>query len=230
VWQDSKQEQPSKTTTMTDVVFRISCPRLLVDHAAALSQAVCDQAPLVRASQRAGVHSIHVAGSQNGWERPEGASELLVLSKRTRLRIRIEKNDVQALIDLLTGQTLDVNGFTLHIETGHDRPLFAANTLLSRYTFFNEHIKGMDEAAFVDRIVEQCQQYDFTPTKVLCGREHTIATDNGPTLTRSVLLADVPETASVNMLDNGLGDGRRMGCGLFIPFKDTNAVHENTVV
>jgi len=135
---------------MTDVVFRITCPRLFVDHAAALSQAVCEQAPLLLASQRAGVHCIHVAGSQNGWERPEAASDVLVLSKRTRLRIRVEKDDAESLIDLLTGQTLDVNGFTMHIESGHDRPLIAATTLLSRYTFFNENTEGLDETAFVN--------------------------------------------------------------------------------
>ena len=28
--------------------------------------------------------------------------------------------------------------------------------------------------------------------------------------------------------ENGLGDGRTMGCGLFIPHKDTGAVNEST--
>jgi len=58
-------------------------------------------------------------------------------------------------------------------------------------------------------------------------RQRLSITDNGPTLTRSVLLADVPASAATTILDNGLGDGRRMGCGLFIPYKDTNAVQES---
>jgi len=213
---------------MTDVVFRISCTRLVVDHAAALSQAVFDSAPLLQASSRAGVHPIHVAGSQNGWERPEAASDELVLSKRTRLRVRVEKENAISLIKSLSGKTLDVSGFPLSIESGHSRPLNSAATLLSRYTFFNDSRTGLEENEFIERIVNQCQQQGFTPTKVLCGREHTISKDGGSALTRSVLLADVPAWASNKLLDNGLGDGRRIGCGLLIPFKDTNAVHDST--
>jgi len=225
MWQESNPEQQSLIGTMTDVVFRIECPRLYVDHATALSEATCKLAPLLKASRRAGIHAIHVAGSQNGWERPESASDVLLLSKRTRFQVRVEKDKAQSLIELLEGETLDVNGFPLHIISGQARPISPATTLLSRYTFFEDITDRFDEAVFIQRVIDYCSLSEFTPTKILCGREHTINSNAGPRLTRSVLLADIPASASTRLQDNGLGHGRAFGCGMLIPHKDTGAVH-----
>jgi len=227
MWQESDSEQRPVSGIMTDVVFRIDCEQLHVDHAVALSRAVCEKAPLLNDSPNSGIHTVHVAGSQNGWERPEDAESMLHLSKRTRLRIRVKKEQAQSLIETLEGSTLDVSGCSLRIISGQSRAIFPAPTLLSRYTFFEDIEHAEDEAVFVDRIIDQCQLNAFTPTKILCGRNHTINTDTGPRSTCSVLLADVPAVASTRLQDNGLGDGRTFGCGLLIPHKDTGAVHDS---
>jgi len=228
MWQESDNPDQLAPASMTDVVFRISCVRLPVDHAAVLAAAVCAHAPLLGKSSRAGVHPIHVAGSQNGWERPDREGQPLLLSRRTRLKIRIDVTDANTLIDLLSGVSLDVDGFPLHILSGQTRALQPAPTLLSRYTIYHGPEAPSDEAGFVEQVAKQCSTLGFTSTKVLCGREQQVKTRDGDLLTRSVLLADVPPAHSLALQDHGLGDGRTFGCGLLIPHKDTNAVNQTS--
>lgn len=226
MWQEGNDTTQPEQAQMTDVVFRIECPRLQVDHAAALADAVCEHAPQIVQMDGAGIHPIHVAGSQNGWERPEDGEEFLLLSKRTRFKIRAPIDHAATLISLLTGVTLDVAGSTLHILSGQTRALVPSSTLLSRYTYFDQTEFIGDESDFIGHIISQCKAHDFSPTKILCGKEHTINTRNGPVLTRSVLLADVPAAQSLVLQDNGIGNGRTIGCGLLIPHKDTGAVND----
>lgn len=226
MWQETKPKDQPPEAQMSDVSFRIDCHSLLVDHAAMLAEASCMYAPMIRDSARAGIHPIHVAGSQNGWERPENSDAYLLLSQRTRFKIRIDTISANDLIAKLTGVTLDIAGSPLHIVSGKSHLLQPAATLFSRYTYFNNLDAACAESVFVERIIEQCRSYRFTPTKILCGKERTIDTNDGPQLTRGVLLADVPAADSLILQDNGLGDGRTMGCGLLIPHKDTSAIHE----
>jgi len=224
MWQEKDQKDEPRRAQMSDVSFRIDCHSLVVDHAAILAKAACAHAPIIKDSQYAGIHPIHVAGSQNGWERPERTAEYLLLSKRTRFKIRIESDKAQQLISNLTGVTLDIGGSTLRILSGVSRELQPASTIFSRYTYFEDLNANTPEPVFVDRIIEHCKHYQFSPTKILCGKAHTINTMNGPRLTRSVLLADMPAVESLTLQDCGLGNGRTMGCGLLIPHKDTGAV------
>jgi len=226
MWQDTNQNDQLPSAQMSDVSFRIDCHSILVDHASMLADASCEYAPIIRESKRAGIHPIHVAGSQNGWERPDISDEYLLLSKRTRFRIRIENDSAPQVISNLTGITLNIAGSPLHILSGTSRALQPAPALFSRYTYFEDLDANSEESLFEARIIDECKSLNFSPTKILCGKEHTINTSAGPRLTRSVLLADVPVVASLKLQDHGLGDGRTIGCGLLIPHKDTGAVHE----
>jgi len=228
MWQETTDSQQPLRARMTDVVFRIDCRQLHVDHAAALANAVCEYVPRIKESNFSGIHPIHVAGSQNGWERPEDSAEFLLLSKRTRFRIRTESEFAEQLMAKLNGVTLDVDGMPLLINSAHIKSITPSNTLFSRYAYFEAEKNIADESAFVQRIIDYCHSVEFAPTKILCGRVHSIKTNKGLRVTRSVMLADVPTKASIVLQDTGLGDGRTMGCGLLIPHKDTSAVSDSS--
>jgi len=159
---------------MSDVSFRIECHSLLVDHAALLAEAACKYAPNIKESACAGIHPIHVAGSQNGWERPEERSEYLLLSKRTRFKIRVESDNANQVIAKLTGVTLDIADSPMRILSGQARVLLPAATLFSRYTYFDNLDENVDESVFVKRVIDECKNLDFSPTKILCGKAHNI--------------------------------------------------------
>jgi len=236
VWQDDEDDQPGNAPRcdMLDVVFRISCQKLPIDHASALSTAIVSRAPWVESLSGTGIQPIHVAGSQNGWERPSADGQHidpnsdaeLLLSRRTRLRIRIQRDHAARLIDSLSGETLSIEHYPLAINQGEARELTAATTLFSRYTHFDEcDARFADEQEIIDRVINECRTIGFTPTRLMCGLPNSLSHSDGPITTRSVLIANVPPEISLLLQATGIGQKRLIGCGVVIPHKDTTAVN-----
>jgi hypothetical protein len=59
---------------------------------------------------------------------------------------------------------------------------------------------------------------------MLSGRGHTIRTPEGGIETRSLMIAELTVEDSVRLQQQGLGPGRKIGCGLFLPHKGIEAV------
>ncbi len=58
------------------------------------------------------------------------------------------------------------------------------------------------------------------PKELLCGRSTAIATPARAHHARSLLLAGLTPEQSLELQRRGLGEERKLGCGLFIPHKD----------
>jgi CRISPR-associated protein Cas6 len=224
-WQEeTAKSQFQVSDQIVDLVFDIDCRRLPVDHAYALSKALREALPWSADDARIGVHTVHVAGSQNGWERPEhGSGQLLALSRRTKLTIRAPADITQKLLDDLTGKTLDIDGFPLTIGKARQRALSKQTTLFSRYVALGGN---EDENAFLHWAVQELKLSDIRVRKALCGKVTPLHTPNGAILTRSLMVADLSLEESVSLQQQGLGPHRHMGCGLFIPHKGIDAVHK----
>jgi len=224
-WQD-EEETPAITIPddIVDVLFTLQCRSLPVDHAHALSQALLAAVPWL-AEADAGIHTIHVAGSQNGWERPShGVDQHLLLSRRTKLSIRVPEAQVAALKAALEGIFLDIGGAELGIGAGKPKRLGKPTTLFARYVAGPE---DLDEEAFLRWTAERLrEQLDIRVRKALCGKQTPLTTPNGALPTRSLMLADLKPEESLRLQQQGLGPHRLMGCGLFIPHKGIDAVHK----
>jgi len=201
---------------VVDVAFRITCRALPVDHLQALSNALAEALPWFPDEPRAGLHPVHGADSGNGWMRPENPDDLLYLSARTPLVLRLPRERVGET-DALIGQTLDVRGHGLRVERATMRPLVAIQTVFARYVVTQE---GQDESAFLAQAADALAELGIRPKKMLCGRETAVRTTDGVIRTRSLMLAELALPDSVRLQQTGLGPRRHMGCGLFIPHKD----------
>mgnify|MGYP006280014753 FL=1 len=225
-WQD-EEETPEITIPddVVDVLFTLQCRSIPVDHAHVLSQALLVAVPWL-AEAEAGIHTIHVAGSQNGWERPShGVDQQLLLSRRTKLSIRVPEARVPELKAALEGRILDVGGAELGIGVGKPKMLAQATTLFARYVAGPE---GLDEETFLHWAAAQLrEQLDIRLRKALCGKQTPLATPDGALPTRSLMLADLKREESLRLQQHGLGPHRLMGCGLFIPHKGIDAVHKS---
>ena len=84
----------------------------------------------------------------------------------------------------------------------------------------------MDEAAFMQQVMQSLKSMDITPRKMLPGREHTLRTDNGLLKTMTLMIADLRPEESLKIQQKGIGQHQHMGCGLFIPQKSITEVHE----
>lgn len=203
--------------TVVDALFSIACRHLPVDHAYALSHAIQRALPWFADEPDAGLHIVHVAGSGNGWQRPDDPEALLQLSRRTKLALRIPKlraADAGALVN----QTLDVGGHAMHIDGIALRPLSGITTLFSRYVV----TAGDDEPRFLQAAGDQLSGLGIRPARLLCGLSTLIATPARMLQTRSLMIADLSTAESVLLQQRGLGPERKLGCGLFLPHKDIN--------
>lgn len=220
-WQETRKDDVSVVPDdVTDIAFQIRCRTLPVDHAWDLSEAVCRVLPWIESEPGAGVHTIHVAESGNGWMRPEGGSELLYLSRRTKLQLRVPRHRVTAAQELV-GHTLNIAGHDLAIEQSVLKPLSAITTIFARYVV---SAAEQDENTFLDGVAREIRDLGIRPTKMLCGIEHSLAAPGGPIRTRSLMVADLTMKESLRLQQLGVGSLRHRGCGLFLPHKDIKEV------
>ena len=221
-WEENPSDEAlACTAVVVDVAFRLSGRWLPVDHAGALREAVVKVLPWLEDEPGAGIHSIHGAASGNGWERPgRGAGEMLALSRRTRLQLRVpvgRTGDTAALCE----RHLDIDGCEVVIGARQPRPLTPARTVFARYVVDEE---GGDEERFVERVASALEALSVPARKLLCGRSHRIASAQRVLTARSVMVADLGPEESLTVQSRGIGPGRLLGCGLFVPHKDIGPV------
>ena len=216
-WQESdKKEGVTVPEDVVDMVYRIECRSLPVDHAHSLSQAIVSKLSWFPGEELAGLHPVHIPDSGNGWMRSEEPDELMHLSRRTRLILRLPRHrvqDAQALI----GQTLDVKGHEIKVGEATEKPLVSVTTLFSRYIISPE---SSTEEDFLAQSARQLQDRGIRVRKMLCGKTHTIGTPEGRLHARSLMLAELPLEDSFSLQRSGIGDLQHLGCGIFIPHKD----------
>jgi len=201
---------------IVDAVFAIACPSLPVDHAYALQQAIQEALPWFADEPQAGLHTVHGAASGAGWQRPEGADALLQLSQRTRLVLRLPGSRLQDA-EALAGRTLDIAGWPMRVGRLSPRPLLRIASLFSRSVIFEG---SMDATGFLAAAAEGLRALGIETSTMLCGRDVTLATPQRTYRTRSLMVTVATPAQSLALQRHGLGEARKLGCGLFIPHKD----------
>ena len=213
---DPRAERFEVPDDILDLAFAIECACLPLDHAQSLSDALQGALPWLAEEGQAGVHLIHGAESGNGWYRPQDpATELLYPSRRTRMTLRLPRDRI-ADAERLAGRTLDIAGYPLTVGRGSVRKLSDLPTVFARYVITDV---GEDEVAFLDRMAAELRGLGITARKVLCGRVHALSLGRKQVRTRSLMVADLDPALSVRLQQQGLGPGRKVGCGLFLPHK-----------
>jgi CRISPR-associated protein Cas6 len=215
-WQEEENvEQFVVPDRIVDLVFSIDCKTLPVDHAQALSDAIMQVLPWLADEVEAGIHVIHVADSGNGWMRPDDTGDMLYLSRRTKMTLRLPKERVDEALKL-SGHTLMVAGNAIKVGEGKVKLLSNTATLYARFVVSPEN---ESEEEFLTRVVAQLRADGLKFKKVIAGKENVIATNEGPLMTRSLLVGDLSPGDAVALQENGLGSHHKLGCGLFIPHK-----------
>jgi len=219
-WQeDEDSDDIAINDDVVDVLFSVRAKTLPVDHGYELSQAIAQHLPWLHSEPTAGMHTIHVAASANGWVRPE---DVLYPSRRTKFTLRVPKHRIEETMQL-NGVELDVQGHLLTLDNATTRLLSDITILFSRYVVSESE----DEQQFVDFIVASLQALGIKPKKLLCGMETPLHHKDGELRTRSLLLADLTLEESIKLQTLGIGSHRYMGCGLFIPHKDIKKIRED---
>jgi CRISPR-associated protein Cas6 len=220
-WEEKVQKDKHIPNSVVDLIFDIKCPYLPVDHAYALSQAIQQALPWFEKEQLAGLHLIYGPEFGNGWSRPDKQDDLLFLSRRIKLILRLPKDCIVAAKEL-SGMNLNIEGYSLKLGSAKEKNLSHMPVLLARHILANSE---QDEESFLNEIAAKIQKnLGIQSRKLLCGKTHKLKWPNGELFTRRLMIADLKPEESIILQEQGLGKGRKMGCGLFVPHKDIKAV------
>jgi len=222
LWQEDKKAAPFVVPdTVADLSFKLISKQVPLDHAQQLSDAILEILPWIADEPQAGIHMIHGASTGNGWNRPEDDGDgCIYLSKRSRMQIRMPKTryeDMHALI----GKTIQLNGHDVTFGEYQVKPFTPLGTLFSRYVIVGDN---ETEDQFVARVAADMKSMGVNLTKALCGMGNTFNLSTGPTRTMSIMVADLDPEDAVMLQQNGIGEGRKVGFGLFVAHKGIKAV------
>lgn len=221
-WQEEAEHDEKFVTpdNVIDLAFSIDCQSLPVEHAHSLSQAIRSVLPWFGPEEGVGLHLIHGADSGNGWERPSGAADVLYLSRRAKLTLRLPSHRVENA-RLLTGHTLDIAGSPMRVGEAKVVRLSTNATLYARYVVAPV---GQEEEQFIAEAVRAMREMGLQFKKVLAGKQQTLQLPNGPLYVRSLMVADLSQADAVTLQEQGVGPQRELGCGVFIAHKSINKV------
>lgn len=204
---------------VVDVVYNISCKCLPTEHIYALSEALQQAMPWLDEEEQAAVHPITGPEEGNGWEKP--TDKIMHLSRRQKMMIRIPKSRL-AEAEKLTGQILVIDGYELKVGKSTIKLLSDLPTVFARHVICDA---DMSEDEFMHATLAQIQDLDIKVRKMMAGKERAIETPDETIMTRSLMLAELEPVESVRLQEQGIGEGKMLGCGLFIPQKGISAVN-----
>jgi CRISPR-associated protein Cas6 len=224
-WNDDERPDDVRAPDdIVDILFGIDCRQIPVDHAHMLATEIQGALPWIADEPGIAIHTVHVAGSQNGWERPEhGTESCLHVSRRTKLTIRAPQHRVADILEQLPGARLELAGHSLSVGAGKVKSLSTDGTLFARYVAL-DLAETEDETAFLDAAARALSALDIRVRKALCGKTNTVSTPKGEIHTRSLMVAGLSPQESIRLQQHGLGRHALLGCGIFIPHKGVDAV------
>ena len=207
---------------IVDVNFKIKCSHLPLDHAHQLSSAIISELPWIEDNALVGIHLIHGAESGNGWIRPTNPEELIYPSRRTLFSLRTPQENIDDVASL-EGKSISVCGTSIEFSKPTIRKLSKLTTIFARYVLA-DHIE--DEEAFLNEMAELLKQKNIHPQKMMSGRTFSMTFPDKIFPSRSLMIDGIEVTESVRLQQEGLGPGRKFGCGIFLPHKGIDAVNE----
>lgn len=197
----------AETDNVIDIAFVIDGGQLPPEHARALAEALEQALPWASDSATLGVHPLKLA---------RGGGQAL-LSGRTRLTLRVPRERAEAVVGLAGGE-LPLPGGSLRLGAAQARELLPWGTLYAHCVSAGDSV---DELAFLQAAQTELQALGIRG-RVICGLPRRGA--DGALQGYGVMVDQLSATDSVTLQCHGLGAGRRVGLGLFVPHKSAAAV------
>ena len=217
---DESETRFEVTDEVFDLVFRLRGSKLEIDHAYELCEALRSHFK-ADTYARIGIHGVRMAGSGNGWNRPQQTDTEMPLSRRARLAIRLHRGDYDE-VAAISDQTLQLGRLPLEIGEGSIRKLSSMASLHARAVCCDP---DQSEPDFLAQVAVDLQRLNINVTRMICGRSGEIRSNGGSLFTRALLVADLKPEESVCLQQQGLGEARLLGCGLFVPHRGIDPVY-----
>lgn len=188
-----------------DLAFKLMGTKIPVDHGYALFSAINRIAPEMHDATDIGLHPIRGQFDGNG---------CLMLLSGSRLIVRVQDDRIHEFLKL-AGKALDVDGHRLRIGVPEVCALRPAVALVARLVT----IKGfMEVEKFIEAAQRQLEAIDVKAALHISERR-TFRIKDKQVVGFEVLVSELDAEGSIKLQEIGIGGRRRMGCGIFVPFR-----------
>ena len=222
--EDKKREKYQIPDDVIDLSYVVKCKCLPLEHMQELYDSLSEVLPQLKDDKFAGIHPINGSESGNGWVRSNDPNELIYLSRRQKMTMRISKCYLKDAENLV-GKTINVAGYDVELGKTSTKKLSDLPTTFCRSIMIDN---CMDEDDFLQWAFNELKSLDITVNKMMAGKERVVQLPNGgERVTRSLMVAELTQAESVRLQQHGLGEGRKLGCGIFLPQKDIKAVNSD---
>jgi len=188
---------------MIDLVFDLGGETPPTSYPFALWEELLRHAPQLSEVQNVGILPLRLSESSNG----------TLLPKRTRLVIRLPEILTEQITVLLSDKQIEVDGKRLQLGYGKKR------VIQSYPTIHAQMVAGAsDEVTFMNDIASQLKELGVVGN-LICGKRHTLVGRQKSVNGFSLVIHDLKAESSLKLQYAGLGDSRKFGCGIFVPYK-----------
>jgi CRISPR-associated protein Cas6 len=187
---------------MIDVVFEISGGTLPASYPYELWGELSRLLPKLAEHEGVGVVPLRVAESKEG----------MLLPKRAKLVLRLPL-ELAETATVLSQKQLRVAESELQLGSCKTRPIQHYPTLHAHLVTGSD-----DEVAFVTE-VEATLAAMNVKASLICGQRHSLADGEREIRGYSLVLHNLTAEGSLRVQYVGLGNERRFGCGIFVPYK-----------
>jgi len=193
---------------VVDVAFALRGATIPADHGWNLYRLLSAQLDWLERETYAGVHPIRGA---------DAGADGLYLGARARLTLRLPRARMAQSL-ALAGARLDL-GAGVDVGAARVRPLVAHGALYSPFAATGAE----DEAGFQRDVSAELHRAGIG-CKVICGRRRSAHAGGRELVGFGLMLYELSPEHSLSMQQMGLGEGRKLGCGIFVPHKSAAAV------
>jgi CRISPR-associated protein Cas6 len=196
---------------MIDMVFDLEGGTLPTAYRFALWNALLGLVPQLAEEKLVGVLPLRSTVNSQG----------MLLAKRAKLIVRMPTVLAKTAESRLTGQQLDIGGSIMRVGAAKPR------TIQPYPTIHAQLVTGSsDEVEFVEDIRKQMEELGVSG-KLICGKRLSVSGGQRSIDGYSLVLHDLKPEASLHLQYAGLGDDRRFGCGIFVPYKVITGLSED---
>lgn len=185
-----------------EISFDLHGESIPADYPHQLWEALLRIAPALADGGQVGV--IPLRGPNNNGE--------LLLPKRSKLVLRVPLALLETA-QALSEQALQIGTGTLRLGQGKTREIQPYSTL-------HAHLVAgpSDETEFMQMVHAALAALGVS-SKLICGRHHSLVTDRQAISGFSLVMHDLTPEDSLRVQYAGMGSGRNLGCGIFVPYK-----------
>lgn len=207
-WDQWPEQKPEEYTPhMIDLQFDLVGSTAPADSALLLMRALMEVLPWLNEDQGAGIQLLKGAETNSG-------DATVNINRRAKLFLRVPKTRVTDT-EILVGRTLDLAGHPLQVGNFKTRAFTPFSNIYAHFV----DTGSAGEEQFVQDVMRELDGHFQLRCGFICGKQQTLQGPKGVLHGYSLMLHDLPPHKSLRLQDEGMGQNRLLGCGIFIPHK-----------